>query len=76
MKYHAPNNKPNPTFASPTVFREEAAPVDATILRVALADPEVADPELREDVPEAAEAEVAEEAIETESARDSRHNGV
>jgi hypothetical protein len=58
-------------FASPTVFREEAAPVDATMLRVALADPEVADAELREDVPEAAEAEEAAEAIETESARES-----
>jgi hypothetical protein len=54
-KYHPPANKPNPTFASPTVFRETAAPVDATILCVALADPVVADPELREAVPEAAE---------------------
>jgi len=48
-------------FTSPTVSKDEAAPVDATILRVALAEPEVADPELREDVPaeEAAEADEA-----------------
>jgi hypothetical protein len=67
-RYHPPNNKPSPMFASPTVFKEQAAPVDATILRVALADPEVADPELREDVPEAGEAEEADDAIKTESA--------
>jgi hypothetical protein len=58
-KYHPPANKPSPMFASSTVFREAAAPVDATMLCVALADPEVADPELREAVPEAAEEEEA-----------------
>jgi hypothetical protein len=63
-KYHPPNNKPIPIFASPTVFREVAAPVDATIVCVALAEPVVADPELREAVPEAAEEE---EAIDTRS---------
>jgi hypothetical protein len=51
-------------FASPIVFREAAAPVDATILCVALADPELADPELREAVPEVAEEE---ETIDTRS---------
>jgi hypothetical protein len=71
-KYHPPNNKPNPIFTSPTVFREEAAPVDATILRVALAELEVADPELRDAVPAAAEAEEEAEAIEMKSAESLR----
>jgi hypothetical protein len=66
-------------FASPTVFIEEAAPVDATILCVALADPEVADPELRETVPAATEAEDAAETIENKlvgSPRKTTHGNV
>jgi hypothetical protein len=54
-------------FASPTVLREAAAPVDTAILLVALAAREVADPELREAVPVAEEAEEPAEAMDARS---------
>lgn len=58
---HPPNNKPNPRFANSRVLDDIAAPVETATLLVALAGLEVADPEpeLREAVPEAAEAEEA-----------------
>lgn len=54
-------------FASPTVLREAAAPVDTAILLVALADLEVAEPELCEAVPVVEDADEAAEAIEAVS---------
>lgn len=54
-----------PMFASPTVFKEAAAPVDTAILLVALAALEVAEPELCEILPVVEEeADDAAEAIE------------
>lgn len=67
MRYQPPNNSPIPMFASPTVLREAAAPVDTAMLLVALAAREVAEPELREAVPVAEEAEEAAEAMEARS---------
>lgn len=51
-------------FASPTVLREAAAPVETAILLVALAALEVAEPELCEALPAVVEADEAAEAIE------------
>lgn len=54
-------------FASPTVLREAAAPVETAILLVALAALEVAEPELCEALPAVVEADEAAEAIEARS---------